>query len=125
MSKKESIKIYETVNSQSYIGHINFNPPTPFFPLPYVHPYCNSCWRRFWNAPYDVLSLCRPFLLSLTYTTTHLFTLKHHDKFHNLTVQTMTLRLNRLKRLLHSPTMVYSVGIHIRQDHISQFSNHE
>ena len=28
----------------------------------------------------------------------------------------MTLRLNRLKRLLHSPTMVYSVGIHIRQN---------
>ena len=33
MSKKESIKIYETVNKQSYIGHINFNPPPPSFPF--------------------------------------------------------------------------------------------
>ena len=32
------------------------------------------------------------------------------DKFHNLTVQAMSLRLNRLNRLLHSPTKVYFSG---------------
>ena len=33
------------------------------------------------------------------------------DKFHNLTVQAMSLRLNRLNRLLHCPTKVYLLQV--------------
>ena len=40
------------------------------------------------------------------------------DKFHNLTVQAMSLRLNRLNRLLHCPTKVYSILIWLTDIHI-------